>query len=71
VCMPGHFLTIWMELWGFIKSSVQNKAIHMEHSLRLSFQLRRSLGGYTVGTTVGFRVTTVEALARRHHHRIS
>jgi hypothetical protein len=35
----------------------------MKLSLRQSFQLSRSLGGYMVGTTVGFRVMTMEALA--------
>jgi hypothetical protein len=32
-------------------------------SLRLSFHLRHSLRDYTVGTTTGFWVETVEALA--------
>jgi hypothetical protein len=54
VRMPRHFLTTQMKLWGFIMSSVQNKVVHMELSIRLSFQLRRSLEGYTVGTIVGF-----------------
>jgi hypothetical protein len=40
-----HMLTTQMELWGFIKSSAQNKAVHMELSLCLSFYLRCSLGG--------------------------
>jgi hypothetical protein len=35
----------------------------MELSLCLSFQLRRSIGGYTVGTTTEFQVKTMEALA--------
>jgi hypothetical protein len=35
----------------------------MELRLRLSFYLRRSLEDYTVGTTAGFPVETVEALA--------
>jgi hypothetical protein len=35
----------------------------MKLSLRLSFYLRRSLGGYTVGTAVGFPAKIVEALA--------
>jgi hypothetical protein len=35
----------------------------MKLSLCLSFLLRHSLGGYTVGTTAGFRVKTVEPLA--------
>jgi hypothetical protein len=43
-----------MELWGFIKSSEQNKAVHMELSICLSFQLSRSVRGYMVGTTAGF-----------------
>jgi hypothetical protein len=33
----------------------------MELRIRPGFQLRRSLGGYTVGTTAGFQVKTVEA----------
>jgi type III secretory pathway component EscS len=34
----------------------------MELSLCLSFYFRCSLGGYTVGTTVGFLVEIVQAL---------
>jgi hypothetical protein len=34
----------------------------MKLCLRLSFQLSHSLGGYMVGTTTGFQVTTMEAL---------
>jgi hypothetical protein len=49
-----HLLTTWMELWGFIKSSAQNKAVHLGLSLHLSFQLSHSLGGYTMGTIMGF-----------------
>jgi hypothetical protein len=60
--MTHHILTTWMEAWGFIKPSVQNQAIHMDLSLRLSFYLRRGLGGYTMGTTAGFPVEIVEAL---------
>jgi hypothetical protein len=41
----------------------------MELSLHLSFYLSRSLGGYIVGTTAGFLVETVKALARRSHHQ--
>jgi hypothetical protein len=40
----------------------------MELSLRLSFQLRRGLGDYTVGTTMGFHVETMEALAPQSQH---
>jgi hypothetical protein len=35
----------------------------MELSLRLSFQLSRSLKGYTMDTTVEFQVKAMEALA--------
>jgi hypothetical protein len=52
-----------MEPWGFIKSPTQNKAVYMELNLHLSFYLRHNLGGYTVGTTAGFPVKTLEALA--------
>jgi hypothetical protein len=39
----------------------------MELSLQMSFYLRRSLRGYTVGTTAGFSVKIVEALALQSH----
>jgi hypothetical protein len=39
----------------------------MELRLYLSFYLRRNLGGYTVGTTMGFPVKFVEALAPQSH----
>jgi hypothetical protein len=42
----------------------------MELSLRLSFYLRRSLEGYTVGTTMGFPIEIVEALAPQPHRQI-
>jgi hypothetical protein len=41
---------------------LKSKALHMKLSLRLSFQLSHNLGGYLVGTTAGFRVTTIEVL---------
>jgi hypothetical protein len=63
VCMPHHILTTQIEPWGFIKSSAQNKALHMKLSLRLIFYHKRSLGGYMVGTTVGFPIEIMEALA--------
>jgi hypothetical protein len=66
--MLHHLLTTRMKLWGFIKSSAQNKAVYMELSLRLSFSHKRSLGGYTGRTTVGFQVETMEALAPWPHH---
>ncbi len=65
-----HFLTTQMELWGFIKSLAQNKAVHMELSLHVSFYLRRSLRGYTVGTNMGFPVGIMEALAPQPRHQI-
>jgi hypothetical protein len=34
---PCHLLTTQMKPWGFIKPSAQNKAVHMELSLRLTF----------------------------------
>jgi hypothetical protein len=40
----------------------------MELSLHLSLQLNRSLGGYTVGTTTGLRLMTMESLSLWHHH---
>jgi hypothetical protein len=52
--MLHHFLTTLIELPGFIKSSAQNKVVHIELSLHLSFQLSHSLEGYTVGIIVGF-----------------
>jgi hypothetical protein len=48
-----HLLTTRTDL-GFHESSAKTKIIHMELSLRLSFQLSRSLGVYTVGTNVEF-----------------
>jgi hypothetical protein len=70
VQMPLHILTIQIKLWGFIKPSASNQAVHTELSLRLSFYLRCNLGGYTVGTTMGFPVEIVEDLASQSHHRI-
>jgi hypothetical protein len=56
------------EPWDFIKSSTLHLSVHMELSLCLSFYLKRSLGGYTVGTTAGFPVKIMEALAPQSHH---
>jgi hypothetical protein len=70
VRMPHHILITRMEPWGFIKSSTQNKVVHMELSLRLSFYLRHSLGGYMVGTAIGFLVEIMEALAPQPCRRI-
>jgi hypothetical protein len=69
--MRQHILTTRMEPRNFSKSLAQNNAVHMELSLHLSFYLRHSLGGYTVGTITGFPVKIVEALAPQPHHRIS
>jgi hypothetical protein len=56
-----------MELWGLVKLSAQTYIVHMKLSLRLSFQPRRTLRGYTVGTTMGFRIMIMEALATWSH----
>jgi hypothetical protein len=69
MCMPHLLLTTRMDP-GVHKSLVQIKAVHTELSLRLSFQLSHCHGGYMVGTTAGFRVMTMEALALWPHHRI-
>jgi hypothetical protein len=53
-----------MEPWGFFELSASYLSVHMEHSLRLSFYLRHSLGGYIVDTTAGFAVKIMEALAQ-------
>jgi hypothetical protein len=66
--MPHHILTTQRELWDLIKSSAQNKAVHMELSLCLSFSLRHSVGVDTAGTTMGFLVKIVKALAPQPHH---
>jgi hypothetical protein len=70
VSMLHYILTTQMEPWDFIKLSAHNQAVHMELSLQLSFYLRRSLGGYMVGTTTGFPVKIVEALAPQSRRRI-
>jgi hypothetical protein len=70
VRIPHHILIAQMELWGFIKSSVLYLSVNMELSLHLHFYLRRSLMGYTVGTTAGFPVEIMEALAPQSHHQI-
>jgi hypothetical protein len=58
-----HVIATQTEPWGFIKSSALYLLVHMKLSLRLSFYLRRSLRGSTVGTSMGFPVKVVEALA--------
>jgi hypothetical protein len=51
---PHYLLATWMEPWGFIKPSAQNKSVHKELSIRLSFPRSHSLGGYVIGTIVEF-----------------
>jgi hypothetical protein len=63
VRIPHHILTTRIEPCGFFKLSVLYLLVHMELSLWLSFYLRHSLEGYTVGTTAEFQVELVEALA--------
>jgi hypothetical protein len=70
VQIPHHILTTWTEPWDFIKSSALYLSVHKELSLRLSFYLRRSLKSYTVGTTTGFPVEIIEALASQSRCRI-
>jgi hypothetical protein len=43
----------------------------MKFSLRLSFYLRHSLRGYIMGTTAGFPVKIMEALAPQSHRQIT
>jgi hypothetical protein len=63
-----HILTNRTEPCDFIKSSALYLSVHMELSLRLSFYLKRSLRGYTMGTTTGFPVEIVKALAPQSRH---
>jgi hypothetical protein len=70
VQIPHHILTTRRESWGFIKSSASYQSVHMKLSLRLSFYLRRNLGGYIVGITTGFPAKIIEALALQSRHRI-
>jgi hypothetical protein len=69
VCMPHPVLTTQTKPWGFIKLSVKIYTVHMELGLRLTFQLRCDLRGYTMGTTTGFLVITMDALAPWPHLR--
>jgi hypothetical protein len=59
VQMLHHILTTQIEPWGFIKPSASNQVVHTELSLCLSFCLRCSIGGYIVGTIMGFLVEMV------------
>jgi hypothetical protein len=68
VRIPHHILTTLTEMWSFIKSSALYQLVHMEHSLPMSFSLRRSLRGYTMGTIAGFPAKIVEALAPQSSH---
>jgi hypothetical protein len=71
VQMTHHILTTWMESWDFIKSSALYLSVHMELSVRLSFLPQMQPRGYTVGTTVGFPIKIVEALAPQSRRQIS
>jgi hypothetical protein len=64
-----HILTTQMEPHGSIKSSASNQIEHIELSLCLSFYLRHSIVSYMAGTTVGYPVKIMEALAPQSHHR--
>jgi hypothetical protein len=70
VQISHHIQTTRMELWDFIKSSALYLLVHMELGLCQSFYLSRSLGAYTVGSTKGFAVEIMEALALQSHHQI-
>jgi hypothetical protein len=65
-----HILTTRMEPWDFIKLLALYLSVHMEFNLCLSFYLRRNLMGYTVGTTMGFPVEIMDALAPQSHCQI-
>jgi hypothetical protein len=67
VGIPHHIFKTRMESWDFIKLLALYLSVHMELSIRLSFYLIRSLGGYIVGTTMRFPVEIVEALAPQSH----
>jgi hypothetical protein len=58
-----HILQLGRNCGATLMSSALNRTVHLQLSLCLSFYLRRSLGGYTVGTTARFLVEIVEALA--------
>jgi hypothetical protein len=58
-----HILTTRTEPWDFVKSPVLYLSVHIKFSLRMSFYLTRSLGGYTMGITMGFPVEIIDALA--------
>jgi hypothetical protein len=68
VRIPHHILITQTKLWDFIKLSALYLSVHMELSLRVSFYLRRSLRGYTLGTTAGFPFKIMEALAPQSYH---
>jgi hypothetical protein len=70
VQIPYHILRTRTESWDFIKSSALHLSVHVEFSLRLSFYLKRNLGGYMVDTTVGFPVEIMEALAPQSRRQI-
>jgi hypothetical protein len=70
VRITHHILTTRTEPWGFIKLLALYQLVHVELSLHLSFYLRCNIGGYTVGTTMGFPVEIVKDLAPQSHCRM-
>jgi hypothetical protein len=54
VRIPHHILTTQTEPWDFFKSL--RYTYQYIWSLHLNFYLRRNLGGYMVGTIMGFPV---------------
>jgi hypothetical protein len=63
---PHTFLTTG-RIRGLHEPSAKSKIVYMKLTFRLSFQLNRSIRGYTIGTTARFWVTTTEALAPWPH----
>jgi hypothetical protein len=63
-----HILTTQTEPRDFIKSPTLYVSVHMELGIRLSFYLRSSLEGYTVGTTAGFPFKTMETSTAQSRH---
>jgi hypothetical protein len=66
----NHILTTRMEPWDFVKLLVLCQSVYMRLTLRLSFFLKNSLRGYKVGTTAGFPIKIMEALAPQSRHQI-
>jgi hypothetical protein len=71
VGIPHYILTTRTEPWGFIKLIALYLSVLMQLCLCLSFYLRRSHVGYIVGTTKGFPIEIMDALAPESHRQIS